>query len=222
MRKNRKLIAFDMDGTLLDGSLISSLAEKFDFVQELHGIQRDSSLLGYQRTEKIASLLKGLSELDIIETVSKMSTVKNWRKTIEELKSHEYILGIISDSYTLACDYLKKKMNLDFVIANKLQTDQNNILTGKVDMPLGWNEIGCNCKISVCKRYHLEMMARRFDVKLSCAIAIGDTNSDMCMIEHAGTGIALNPKDKLLEERADIVIKSRELDRILPFALRNN
>lgn len=220
MKKNKKLIALDMDGTLLDGSLIHNLAENFDFTSDLYEIQKDPNLLGYQKTEKIAALLKGFNELDIIETISKMKIVKNWCQTIEEIKAHEHIVGIISDSYTLACNYLRKKMDLDFAVANDLQSDENHILSGKVYMPLGWNKIGCNCNISVCKRYHLEKMAQQFQISFSNTIAVGDTVSDLCMIEHAGIGVTLMPKDDILKEKSDVVITTPDLSKIIPLVLR--
>lgn len=208
-----------MDGTLLDGSLIRDLAEHFDFTRDLYDIQKDSNLFGYRKTEKIAALLKGLNELDIIETMSKMKMVKNWRQTIEEIKAHEHVVGIISDSYTLACNYLRKKMDLDFAVANDLQTDENHILSGKVSMPLGWNEIGCNCRISVCKRYHLEKMAQQFHISLSNTVVVGDTVSDLCMIERAAIGVALMPKDDILKERSDVIITTPDLSKIIPLVL---
>lgn len=208
-----------MDGTLLEGRLIHNLAERLGFADKLYDIQINSSLPGYKKTERIATLLKGNHQDEIVRSMKEMKIIKNWRKTIEEFKAHGYVLGIISDSYTLACNYLAEKMNLDFVVANKLEFDRENIITGLVSMPLGWEKIGCNCKISVCKKYHLEKTAKKFRIPLSDTIVLGDTLADLCMIKHAGIGIAMMPKDKTLEEESDIVIKTHELDRIVPFVL---
>ncbi|MDE1830498.1 MAG: HAD hydrolase family protein [Thaumarchaeota archaeon] len=128
-------------------------------------------------------------------------------------------MGIISDSYTLACDYLRKKMDLDFSVANVLQSDENHSLTGGVSMPLGWEKIGCNCKLSVCKRYQLERMAQKFNIHLSNTIVVGDTVSDLCMIERAGLGIAMMPKDDIIKEKSDKVITSPDLSTIVPFVI---
>ena len=219
MRTKRKLVAFDMDGTLLEGSLIRQMAEKYGFGSGLDAIQKDHSLLGYQKTEKIAALLAGLGEQDVIETIAKMGMAKNWRSTTEELKSHGHVVGIISDSYTLACNYLREKMGLDFAVANTLESGTGGVLTGKVLMPLGWQDIGCHCRISVCKRYHLEKMAREFRVPLRDTVVVGDTVSDLCMIERAGLGIALMPKDEILREKSDMVIATHDLSKIIPLVL---
>lgn len=219
MKRERKLIAFDMDGTLLEGRTIHVLAERYGFTENLVEIQKDLTLQGYQKSEKIALLLKGIPQDEVAKAVADMKIVRNWRETIDELKQQEHVLGIISDSYKVACDYLAKKMGLDFSIANKLETDRKRILTGKISMPLGWQKISCGCKISVCKRYHLEKISEKFKIPISNTIVIGDTVSDLCMIERAGTGIALMPKDELLEKKSDVVIRTHDLRKIIPFVL---
>lgn len=84
MKRERKLIAFDMDGTLLEGRTIQVMAERHGFTEDLVEIQKDSSLQGFQKSEKIASLLKGLHQDEIVKVISNMKTVRNWRETIEE------------------------------------------------------------------------------------------------------------------------------------------
>ncbi|HEX5456809.1 MAG TPA: HAD-IB family phosphatase [Candidatus Nitrosotalea sp.] len=219
MKREKKLIAFDMDGTLLEGRTIQVLAEKHGFTEDLAKIQKDSNLKGYQKSEKIAVLLKGIHQDEIVKAVSGIKIIKNWRETIEELKQQEHVLGIISDSYKVACDYLAKKMGLDFAIANKLDVDRKRVLTGEISMPLGWQKIGCACKISVCKRYHLEKMSEKFKIPLSNTVVVGDTISDLCMIERAGIGIAMMPKDEILEEKSDIVVRTHDLRKIIPVIL---
>ncbi len=208
-----------MDGTLLEGRVIQVLAERHGFTEDFVEIQKDLTLQGYQKSEKIASLLKGINQDEIVKAVSGLKIVRNWRETIDELKQQGHVLGIISDSYKVACDYLIKKMDLDFAIANKLDTDRKRVLTGMISMPLGWQKIDCKCKISVCKRYHLEKISERFKIPLSDTVVVGDTISDLCMIERAAMGIAMMPKDKVLEEKSDIVLKTHDLRKIIPYVL---
>jgi phosphoserine phosphatase len=108
------------------------------------------------------------------------------------------------------------RLNLDFVMANKLQI-LNGKITGKVDMPLGWDSIGCYCKISVCKRYHLEKSAQRFSVPIKNTLAVGDTKSDICMIQRAGVGIAFMPKDEEIKKATDKIVSEPDLLKVLEF-----
>ena len=75
MKRERKLVAFYMDGTLLEGSLIRALAEKFGFAPRLAEIQADRDVPGYRRTGRISSLLRGLGETDIIGAIGGMRMV---------------------------------------------------------------------------------------------------------------------------------------------------
>lgn len=104
---------------------------------------------------------------------------------------------------------------MDFNCANELEVNDGT-LTGEVKMPLGWEKISCWCKISVCKRYHLEIMARTYVIDLKDTIAIGDTRNDLCMIESAGIGIAFNPKDEKIMQNK-IVVRGQDLRKIVDF-----
>ena len=88
----------------------------------------------------------------------------------------------------------------------------------QVKMPLGWERIGCFCKISVCKRYHLERFASQFEVPIENTLAIGDTKSDICMIKRAGLGVAFMPKDKEIAKASQKIVQDSDLLKILEFA----
>jgi phosphoserine phosphatase len=132
------------------------------------------------------------------------------------LKDRGYKIGIISDSYTIAASIVADRLKLDFVMANKLQIS-NGKITGRVDMPLGWDRIGCYCKISVCKRYHLEKSAHQFGVPIENTLAVGDTKSDICMIQRARVGVAFVPKDEEIKKASDKVVSEPDLLKVMNF-----
>jgi phosphoserine phosphatase len=125
-------------------------------------------------------------------------------------------VGIISDSYTVAADMVKERLGMDLVAANVLEFKDGKI-TGLVDMPLGWEKIGCFCKISVCKRYHLEEQARRYGVQIDSTMAVGDTKSDICMLQRAAIGIAFMPKDDSVLQATPNVVREPDLLKVLEF-----
>lgn len=210
------LAVFDMDGTLIQGRLVFALADRFDLSEKVRSIQSDRLMAGHEQTKAIAALFSGLTSRDLESAIASIPFTKNCDRTISILKDRGYKIGIISDSYTLAARFVADRLNLDFVRANKLQILDGKI-TGKVDMPLGWDEIGCYCKISVCKRFHLEKSAHQFGVPIENTIAVGDTKSDICMIQRAGVGVAFMPKDDQIKKASDKIINEPDFLKVLEF-----
>jgi phosphoserine phosphatase len=210
------LAAFDMDGTLIQGRLVFALADRFDLSDKVRSIQSRRLMAGHEQTKAIAALFAGLTTKDLESAIASIPLTKNCERTIAALKDRGYKIGIISDSYTIAAGFVADRLNLDFIMANKLQIF-NGKITGKVDMPLGWDRIGCYCKISVCKRYHLEKSAHQFCVPIENTLAVGDTKSDICMIQRAGVGVAFMPKDEEIKKASDKVVSEPDLFKVLNF-----
>jgi phosphoserine phosphatase len=216
--KLSRLAAFDMDGTLIQGRLVFALADRFGLSDKVRSIQTCTPMAGHEQTKAIAALFAGLSEKDVEYAIASMPLTMNCEDTIAILKDRGYKIGIISDSYTIAAGFVADRLHLDFVAANRLEI-LNGKATGNVEMPLGWDKIGCYCKISVCKRYHLEKIACHFCVPIENTLAVGDTKSDICMIQRAGVGIAFMPKDKEIKKASDKIIDEPDLLKVLEFAV---
>jgi phosphoserine phosphatase len=211
----RRLAAFDMDGTLINGRLVFALADKFGLSDKIRAIQ-SSGMAGHEQTKAIAALFVGPTRKDVESAIESIPFTKNCERTIEVLKDKGFTTGIISDSYTIAAGSVADRLHLDFMAANELEIE-NDRLTGRVRMPLGWDMIGCYCKISVCKRYHLEKFADKFNVPIGNTLAVGDTRSDICMLKRAGVGIAFMPKDKEATKATDKIVFESDLLKVLDF-----
>jgi len=211
-----RLAAFDMDGTLIQGRLVFALAAMFGLLDKAKGIQ-SSVPPGIGQTTAIAALFAGLTKKDVESALESTPLTKNTEQTIAALRDRGYKIGIISDSYTAASGALADRLQLDFAAANELEFEDGR-LTGKVRMPLGWEKIGCFCKISVCKRYHLEKFARQFNIDLKNTLAVGDTKSDICMIKRAAVGVAFVPKDEEIANATRKIVQDSDLLKVLEFA----
>ena len=208
-----KLIAFDMDGTLIADRLIFRIASRFGFEVELEEIiSRD--IPEHEKTRSIASLLKGIRVKEIIDTFDQIPLSPGAQATVQELKQKGHMLAIISDSYTIATERLKERLGFDYTIANKLIVKEGKA-TGEVEMPLNWtsNKKGC-LKHSVCKLNALVSLSQKAKIPLERTIVIGDSIADICMLKYAGLGVAFNPKSRAAEQSADITIK-KDLSELL-------
>ncbi|MDQ4073345.1 MAG: HAD family phosphatase [Thermoproteota archaeon] len=211
MKSKNKLAAFDMDGTLIDGRLIEALSSKFGLYGQVKQIQADESIPGHTKTRKIAYLLKGIEEKEIVLALESIPLMKNCQEIILALKKDGFKIGIITDSYSIAAKTLMNKLGIDFFAANNL-ISSNGLITGEVSMPLGWEKINCSCMISVCKRYHLEMYARNYGINIKDTVAIGDSRGDVCMVKHAGVGISFMPKDNYINFNKNIINRPDLMD----------
>jgi phosphoserine phosphatase len=211
-----KLVVFDMDGTLIQGRLIEMISKKANVTERVIKIQSDSSLLGYQKTQIIASLLKGVKEKEIVDSIDSIPIMHNADKIVTWFKKNGYRAGIITDSYNIAAQVIAKKLELDFCSANELII-KDGVVTGEIVMPLGWEKISCPCKISICKRYHLNHYADKYGVQIKDTIAIGDTRGDICMIKQAGLGIAFMPKDQDIIKQSKNIIRNPDLIEVLNY-----
>jgi HAD superfamily phosphoserine phosphatase-like hydrolase len=209
-----KLAAFDMDGTLLDGRLVFVLSERLGLDGRVRTIQGDGSLAAQEKTVAIARLFAGITRRDVESAVESIPLAKNAEQAIAVLKGRDYKMGIISDSYTAAAGIVASRLGMDFVAANDL-VFENNVATGKVNMPMGWQKIDCFCHLSLCKRYHLEKYADIFGVQIVDTLAVGDTRADICMIRRAGFGVAFMPKDADVKNASENVVSTPDMMQVI-------
>jgi phosphoserine phosphatase len=208
-----KLIAFDMDGTLIADRLIFRLARRFGFEAELEEIiARD--IPEHEKTRSIAAMLKGIRVKEIADTFDQIPLSPGAQTTVQELKKKGHVLAIISDSYTVATERLKESLGFDYTVANKLIV-KGGEATGEVEMPLNWtsNREGCS-KHSVCKLNALVSLSQKANIPLDRTVAVGDSMADTCMLKYAGLGIAFNPKSQAVKQSADITV-NEDLSELL-------
>ncbi len=195
-----------MDGTLITERFIFQLARKFGFEDKLRKIM-SRHIPEYEKTRDIAYLLKGLSVSEIVDTFDQIPLSPGAETTVEKLKADGHILAIISDSYTIATERLKKRLGFDYTIANELVLEAGKAI-GEVKMPLNWPDDKKNClKHAICKLNSMLDLSRETKIPLERTVAIGDNIADICMLEQAGLGIAFNPKAPKVERSADVTVR---------------
>jgi phosphoserine phosphatase SerB len=212
-----KMIIFDMDNTLLEGSFITTAADEFKFKDELIRIvtQYDNP---YTRTKSIARLLKNRSFDEILEVVDKIKIIDDADHVIRELKKKGYICGIISDSYDIVANHLKNKLKMDFSIANELEFSKS-IATGEVKVPSTFmRNKHSKCNHDFCKSNVLFELAEKYNIDIKNIIAVGDSENDICFVKESGIGIAFCSKNNYLNLVADRIITEKSFIQILDIA----
>jgi phosphoserine phosphatase len=206
-RKNKRLVFFDMDSTLVDMEIIDEMAQRAGVLKEVSRItekaMRGDIDFEESLTQRVA-LLKGLKveELEKIRNEIKLS--EGAKDLVDTLKRLGFKLGLVSGGFDYFSDFLRQKLGLDFSYANRLEI-KSGVLTGKV---LG--------KIidNAYKAKIVNMVSSEEGVLLDQTVAIGDGANDILMLGQAGLGIAYNAKERL-ERAANMSLGRARLTNIL-------
>lgn len=206
-RKNMKLVVFDMDSTLIQSEIIVELAKLANVEEEVEKIT-ESAMRGEidfkESFRQRVALLKGIKEEHLANLSKTIPLTDGANLVAKTLKSLGYKLGILSGGFTFMGDYLKDKLNFDYMYANELDI-KNGVVTGKVKGEIIDGEQ---------KAILLRQIAQKEQIVLEQTIAVGDGANDLPMITIAGLGVAFNAKP-VVRERASNNISNVGLDGLL-------
>lgn len=206
-RRNRRLVAFDMDSTLIQAEIIDELAK-------LHGVgERVSAITAAAMrgefdfkqsfTRRIA-LLRGLPAQRLQAVLHSVQLADGAERLISTLKILGYKTAILSGGFDFFGKHLQARLGIDYVFANDLEIE-NDALTGRVPY-----EIVDGKK----KAELLEFIAQKENISLDQVVAVGDGANDLPMLDIAGMGIAFHAKP-LVRQSANHALSHLGLDSIL-------
>ena len=206
-RRNRRLVAFDMDSTLIQAEVIDELAKEAGVGDQVAAITEAAMRgeLDFKASlRKRLALLEGLDE-SVLQTVAeRLPLTEGAERLISTLKNVGYSIAILSGGFTYFGNILKERLGVDYVYANELEIVDGK-LTGK---PMG-DIVDAEKKAEL-----LQAIADQESISLQQVIAVGDGANDLPMLNLAGLGIAFHAKPKV-KEGARQAISNLGLDSIL-------
>jgi len=206
-RRNRKLVVFDMDSTLIQAEVIVELARLagvWDQVDKITESAMNGEINFKESFRQRVALLKGLEEDKLMQLTEKLPLTDGADLVVKTLKGLGYKLGILSGGFRFVGDYLKEKLGIDYVYANELDI-KDGVVTGEVVGDIVDGEM---------KAKLLRKLAEKENIALEQTIAVGDGANDLPMISIAGLGVAFNAKP-VVRQKAANAISSVGLDGLL-------
>lgn len=206
-RRNRRLVCFDMDSTLIQTEVIDELADLAGVGAQVRAIT-ESAMNGEidfnESFKKRMALLEGLSEEVLHNVAVNLPITKGAHRLMKALKYYGYKTAILSGGFTYFGNYLQKELGIDYVHANQLEIKDGK-LTG--------NYIG-EIVDGQKKAEFLQAIADKEGIHINQTIAVGDGANDLPMLNLAGLGIAFHAKPTV-KENAATSISSLGLDGVL-------
>jgi len=206
-RRNRRLVVFDMDSTLIDAEVIDELAHEAGVGDQVAAIT-EAAMQGEidfkdSFTQRMA-LLEGLDASVLQSVAERLRLNEGAEHLISTLKNLGFKTAIVSGGFTFFGEYLQQRLGVDYVYANQLDIEDGRV-TGRVTGEI----IDGQRKAEL-----LRQIAEREGLMLQQVIAVGDGANDLPMLSIAGLGIAFRAKP-LVKASAKQSISNLGLDGIL-------
>ena len=206
-RRTRRLVAFDMDSTLIEAEVIDELAKLAGVGEQVSAITERAMRGEIDFSESFrarVALLEGLEESALNRVASELKITEGAEHLISTLRTLGYKTAILSGGFTYFAKHLQARLGMDYVYANELDIAQG-VVTGKIQ-----GEIVDGAR----KAQLLRQLADDLGIDLQQVIAVGDGANDLPMLSIAGLGIAFRAKP-LVKKSAEQSISTLGLDAIL-------
>lgn len=210
--KAKKLIAFDMDGTILEVEAIDEIAKYAgvqDRVAELTKKAMQGEVDFRHALKERVKLLKGLPVKVIEEVAERLPISKGAKEVIKTLKSMGFITVLITGGFDVVAKKIAERLGFDYWFANKLGVEDGR-LNGEVEVVVSGGE----AKLKILKE-----VAKVHGIDLEECIAVGDGANDLLVLENVGLGIGFKPKP-IVEQRVRALVNIDDMRTVLALIAR--
>ncbi|RME55320.1 HAD family hydrolase [Candidatus Woesearchaeota archaeon] len=210
-----KLVAFDVDGTLISEQVWKRLHTHFgmedDFNEKNITLYRQGKLTysDWVKSDIDIWKKKGATKSLIKEGLKDVKLVDGAKELIQELKKMGYKLAIISGSLNVAIEHVFPDYEdyFDYIFLNKiLFDDEGNIVDVESTK---FDHEG--------KAAALAHIAKLEGLSLQECVFVGDNYNDVDIAKIAGLSIAFNCRDKNLAEVCDVIVNSNDMRNLLDY-----
>ncbi|MGJ7541369.1 phosphoserine phosphatase SerB [Variovorax sp. LT1R16] len=208
-----KLIAFDMDSTLIDIECIDEIADAVGKKAEVAAIT-EATMRGEikdfkESLHRRVALLRGVPVTALQQVYDERLRLNpGAAELVGACKAAGLRVLLVSGGFTFFANRVKQRLGIDFARSNLL-AEADGHLTGEL-VTQSWGDI---CDGAEKRRTLLEVASLMGITPQQC-IAVGDGANDLPMMGEAGLSVAFHAKPKV-REQAMVAINEGGLDRLL-------
>ena len=208
-----RLVAFDMDSTLINIECIDEIAAEAGRRDEVAAITEAAmrgEIADYKDSlRRRVALLAGLPESALQKVYDqRLQLNPGVEAFVAACRGAGLKTLLVSGGFSFFSERIRQRLQLDFARANTLQTAHGRLTGTLQDRP--WGDIVDGAE----KRRVLLEVCELMGIAPQQAVAVGDGANDLPMMAAAGLSIAYRPKPAVAE-RAMITVAEGGLDRAL-------
>jgi phosphoserine phosphatase len=189
-----KLVAFDLDGTLVEEKSSWRKVHEFFGTEE----KSDEGLklyvdgkINYEQfvAHDLSLWPKGISKNVFNYVFSKIPLNEGAREVVTEIKRRGKLVAIVSSGISLLAEKVSKELGVDFFIANEILFDEKGRSTG-----VGVAAVDLNKKGEA-----LLKILEKANIKPKEVLGVGDSKFDLSFLKICGYSVLLRRKGSLIE-----------------------
>ncbi|MDO5694040.1 MAG: phosphoserine phosphatase SerB [Pseudomonadota bacterium] len=208
-----RLIAFDMDSTLINIECVDEVADAAGRKAEVAAITEAAmrgEITDYKDSlRRRVALLEGVREEHLAQVYrNRLRLNPGAAELVLACKAAGLKVLLVSGGFTYFADRLRDRLALDFARSNLLEIE-NGQLTGRI-VPQSWGDI-CD---GATKRDTVLDTCSLIGCSPQQAIAMGDGANDLEMMRAVGLSVAYHAKPRV-REQAQVAIDTGGLNRLL-------
>ena len=208
-----KLIAFDMDSTLINIECVDEIADAVGRKAEVAAITEAAmrgEIADYKDSlRQRVALLKGVSVDSMAQVYAQRLRLNpGAAELVAACKQAGLKVLLVSGGFTYFTDRVRDLLGIDYTRSNVLELADDRLTGRMVDQPWG----------DICDGEEKRRMLLQTCAALGCApgqsIAVGDGANDLPMMTEAGLSVAYHAKPRV-REQAMVAINAGGLDQLL-------
>ena len=203
-----KLVAFDMDSTLIQAECIDEIAKEAGVGEQVSAVT-EAAMRGeldftQSLTQRVA-LLKGLDESVLKSVYTRIELMPGAEALLAALKNAGVKTAILSGGFDYFAVRFATRLGIDAYRCNDLESVDGR-LTGKTLGPV----VDAQAKAD-----HLIALAKQWGIPIEQTASVGDGANDLKAMAAAGLGIAFCAKPAV-QEQADVAVNTKDLTELIP------
>lgn len=206
-RARTRLMLLDMDGTVTSARYVVELARATGHEAALANLL-DGDDDAATRSERIAALFKFVHQRQFERIAQALPVRPGVVACVNHLRRAGFMVGLVSDSYFVAAEIVRRRIFADFALAHTMQFDAE-VCSGQLRLNPAFLARNGDPGAAICKSHVIRRLREdRTEPAVTECWAMGDNLNDLGMLRAADRAFTIEPKSPLLTQVPGVMVVS--------------